>query len=201
MEEIWKDIVGYEGFYKVSSKGRVKSVERYRIGKRNSKVPCKAKIMSLQKSNGGYYQVLLCKNKHKKLVTVHRLVAFAFIPNDKNKPCVDHINGIRTDNRVENLRWCTIKENLNFDLARSNISKANKGSEKCRKHTKAMQVACRKSVVIVFPNGEVREYASVTETEKDGFNHSIVSACCRGKYKTSRRCKCYYKENYDRNKT
>ncbi len=136
MEETWEDIVGYEGLYKVSSKGLVKNISRYRTGKGGSKVYCEERIMSMHKSNGGYYQVPLCKDSRKKLVTVHRLVACAFIPNSQNKPCVDHINGIRTDNRVENLRWCTIKENLNFDLARSNISKANKMSEKCRKHTR-----------------------------------------------------------------
>lgn len=59
--------------------------------------------------------------------SLHRIVATLFIPNPENKKCVDHINGVRDDNRIENLRWCSHKENSNFELAKQNVSKGRKG--------------------------------------------------------------------------
>ena len=106
MKEIWKDIKGYEGLYQVSNLGRVKSLERY--DSYNKKVD--EKILKT-KENLGYIYVNLHKNGIQKGYKVHRLVAEAFIPNPDNKPCIDHINTIVTDNRVENLRWCTYSEN------------------------------------------------------------------------------------------
>lgn len=101
MEEIWKDIPGYEGLYQVSNLGNVKSLYNNRLLKlcwRNTKKEYKAVYLS---------------KKTKKTFFVHRLVAIAFIPNPDNKPCVDHINGDRLDNRVDNLKWVTNKENNN----------------------------------------------------------------------------------------
>ena len=103
--EIWKDIEGYEGHYQVSSKGRIKSIKK-QVGRKESEL-----IMKPFKTWWGYQRINLTKNGKLKMYAVHRLVAQAFIENTDNKPFVDHINGDRTDNRVENLRWCTPKEN------------------------------------------------------------------------------------------
>ena len=105
--EIWKDIEGYNGLYQVSSKGRVKSLNYKKTGKEKL-------LKSAKKS--GYPFVALYKDGKKKQTLIHRLVASAFIPNTDNKPCIDHINTDRTDNRVENLRWVTYKENMNNPL-------------------------------------------------------------------------------------
>lgn len=102
MEEIFKDIRGYEGLYKVSNLGNV-------ISYYGSKKTQKARKPITQKY--GYHQLNLKKNGQLKMFLVHRLVAIAFIPNPKNLPQVNHINGIKTDNRVENLEWCTAKQN------------------------------------------------------------------------------------------
>lgn len=99
MEEIWKDIKGYEGLYEVSNIGRVRS-----LNKRKKRV--------LKNENGyGYLRVSLSKNNKLKHFQVHRLVAQSFIPNVNNFPEVNHINGVKDDNRVENLEWCTRNEN------------------------------------------------------------------------------------------
>ena len=113
--EIWKDIQGYEGLYKVSNFGRIKSSRR-----QTGYTPTgfiKNKKEKILKGNYFRYVLLsLLKNKKLKSTTIHRLVAIAFIPNTQNKPCVNHINGIRYDNRAENLEWCTNKENTQHAL-------------------------------------------------------------------------------------
>ena len=106
MVEVWKDVPGYEGLYQVSSTGNVKSLPKM-CGFRKDK----GKILSPFINTSGYELVTLCKNNNQKHFQVHRLVAMAFIPNINNKPQVDHINRVRTDNRVENLRWVTVSEN------------------------------------------------------------------------------------------
>ena len=110
--ENWKNIKGYEGLYKVSSYGRIMTV-------RKNAILCPAKTIS----NG--LTVSLSKNGKVEKKQVSRLVAAAFIPNPDNKPCVDHIDGVRFHNFVENLRWCTQDENMNYELAIRNKTKYN----------------------------------------------------------------------------
>ena len=103
-EEIWKDVEGYEGLYQVSNLGRVKSLSKNWCHKKEI-------ILIPRKINSGYVFTTLFKNGKSKNITIHRLVAKAFIPNPLKKEQVNHINGIKTDNRIENLEWCTREEN------------------------------------------------------------------------------------------
>jgi hypothetical protein len=111
MNEIWKDVPSYEGYYQVSNFGLIKSLERIVKYKENHSGLRKEIILKSNITKGGYVHVTICINKINKTVKTHRLVAIAFIPNPEKKPSVNHINGIKHDNRVENLEWVTAKEN------------------------------------------------------------------------------------------
>jgi hypothetical protein len=109
MQEIWKDIKGYEGLYQISNLGNVKSLPR-KVNKRK----CEEIIKVPTISNKGYYRISLCKNGKIKYYAIHRLVAEAFIPNYDNLPCVNHKDCNTKNNIVDNLEWITYKDNNNY---------------------------------------------------------------------------------------
>lgn len=117
MEEIWKTIEDYPN-YMVSNMGRVKAINWNRENKEKEIKP--------YTTYKGYLRLRLCKNGKSKQFQIHRLVAQAFIPNPENKPYIDHINTDRTDNRAENLRWVTNKENCNNPISKKHYSNGNK---------------------------------------------------------------------------
>ena len=103
MQEIWKDVKGYEGYYQISNYGRLKSF----------KVDGNGKILKLTNKNGDYFSVVLQgKGKERRSTRIHRLVAEAFIPNPDNKPQINHIDGNKQNNHINNLEWCTSKYNI-----------------------------------------------------------------------------------------
>lgn len=111
-EEVWKDVVGFEGMYKISSHGRVLTLERtYFNGRYKTNRVVKQGIKGTS-NRKGYINVGLRKDNKNYNFSVHRLVAIMFIPNPEDKKEVNHINGIKDDNRVENLEWMTPSENV-----------------------------------------------------------------------------------------
>ena len=168
--EIWKDVVGYEGFYQVSNQGRVKSLDR-NIKHKNGRVYyTKGKILKTYLQNGGYLIAHLNKNGKMKNCTVHRLVATAFIENPEEKAEIDHINTIKTDNRVENLRWVTRSENFLNPLTRVKNSEARKGREK---------ESLKKKVICLNTKEIFKDM--FTAAEKYNLRSSNLTRCCQGK--------------------
>ena len=113
MEE-WKNIIGYEGLYEVSSYRRVRSLNRY-VEYSNGRICLhKGKVLSPAKNRYGYLAVVLSCNGKQKTITVHRLVAQAFLLNPDNLPEVNHLDEDKTNNSVDNLEWCTANYNSNY---------------------------------------------------------------------------------------
>lgn len=124
--EIWKEVAGYNGRYLVSNIGNV--ISNSFLGK-SGKVGYLKPAITAQ----GYICYTLYKNRKPKRMFAHRLVAKAFIPNPDGKPYIDHINTIRTDNRVSNLRWCTQKENINNSLSIKHMKEGCKSAKRKRR--------------------------------------------------------------------
>lgn len=104
--ELWRDVVGYEGLYQVSNFGRVKSLNYHRSGE--------PRIIAQRQDRYGYKAVNLSKDGAARQVSVHRLVATAFIPNPDYLPQVNHKDEDKTNNTADNLEWCTNKYNMNY---------------------------------------------------------------------------------------
>lgn len=110
-DEVWKDIEGYEGLYQVSTCGNIKSLAKPRKNGNGRSYIQKEKLLKQTFTSTGYKKVELYKDGKRKGFKVHRLVAIAFIPNPDNKPEVNHIDGNKINNNIDNLEWVTSSEN------------------------------------------------------------------------------------------
>ena len=178
MIEIWKDIKDYEELYQVSNFGRILSLNYRRTGK--------IRILKGLKDKDGYLNVCLCKNGKTKRAKIHRLVAQTFLPNPLNLPQVNHKDEDKTNNFVGtpendykdgNLEWKSHRDNLNHGT-----------------HNERMAKTKSKPVLQLSLDGElIREYPSVAECGRNGFNRGHVAACCRGEEKTHKGFRWKYK--------
>lgn len=165
-KEIWKDIPNYEGIYQASNLGRIKSIKTGKIRK--------------NVQYGLYLSIQLCKNGKNKLHYVHRLIALTFIPNPSNKPQINHINGIKTDNRVENLEWTTQSENVIHA-----IKIGLKTEEQVNKSVNAMKKKNSK-VLLQIKNGKiVGRFKSAREASRLlHMSCGAISMCANGQFQT-----------------
>jgi hypothetical protein len=143
-EEVWKDIPNYEGYYQISNLGRVISLTRIVLDKNGVAKNIKSKaIKSTLNKYNGYLTIAPCVNSKNKQLYVHRLVLSAFTNNPFNKKFVNHKNGIKTDNRLENLEWVTPSEN-SIHAVEIGLSKTKGGSNPMAKLTQEHILDIRK---------------------------------------------------------
>lgn len=165
--EVWKPVPDYEGFYEVSNTGKVRSVYRYK------------KVLKPMISNTGYERVDLFKNKNRKQLSVHRLVAMAFIDNPENKPFVNHKDESKTNNCVDNLEWVTHVENCQYGTAIKR--RVEHCDYKNRKINNTNQIkACSKPVIQFDKTGKiVAKWSSASECAKaNGWQVSNIRRSC-----------------------
>jgi hypothetical protein len=170
-KELWLDVNGYEGIYEVSNQGTVRRVDN-------------KKILSQRKGTKGYLRVALSKGGVRKELRTSRVVAKAFIDNPLKKEQVNHKNGIKNDNRVENLEWCTNRENVLHAYrvlgVKSVIGKLRYWKGKFGKyHHSSVKV-----VQLSLDGKEIKIWDALAQTENAGFHRGHVWSCCVGKSAT-----------------
>lgn len=163
-KEEWKPVEGFEDLYAVSNFGRVKS-----LGNNKSR---KDKIMKPGNNGKGYLFVGLYKDGKRKYPKVHRLVAEAFIPNPYGFEQVNHRDEVKTNNCVSNLEWSDAKYNINFGTRNERAAAAMTNHPAFSKAVEASKYSDFREIYLKF--------ASTAEADRNGYNSSAVSACCRG---------------------
>lgn len=201
--EKWKDILGYEGLYQASNYGRIKSLEKFVESVSHGK-PCmrhiRECILQLQSHPNDYLQVNLNVDGKSKTFRVHTLIWEAFNGEIPEGMEIDHINAVRSDNRLENLRIMTHQENLNNPLtvikrsnARKGMFKGEKNPMYGRKRPDTVTLLSKRVDQIDKITGEIlHQWKSTMECERNGFTSGSVSECCNGKLQTHRGCKWKY---------
>ena len=162
--EIWKDIDGFEGIYKISNYGRVKSL--YRVVNNH---PMKEMIRSNSLTKDGYVKIRLLGNGKDITARVHRLVAKAFIPNPNNKETVNHKDGNKQNNRVDNLEWSDRSEQL-YHAYSHNLKKQKRGSNNVNSKLSEEEV---EEIRKIYKKGD-REYGASALGRKYGVTHRTI---------------------------
>lgn len=166
MNEIWKDIKGYEGFYKISNLGNIKSMRQ-------------GKILKPQDNSRGYLRIHLKSDNTEKVFFVHRLVAEHFIEKKEGNNIVNHLDCNPHNNNAENLEWTTFKGNSQY---MQKLGRNKRTTEWIKRLTETQRRVNGKKVQgIALKGTQVLNYEGVNDTRKDGFQPSCVSCCCNGK--------------------
>lgn len=177
MNEVWRDVKGFKGLYKISNLGRILSCKRV-INKNNGrKMTVKEKIRKPIISNCGYEIIYLHKNGSYKIKSIHRLVAEHFLNRNNKRTQVNHKDGNKLNNRVSNLEWCTAKENINHSFSLG-LSNARKGELSHFHKLKDFQV---NEIRRLYKN---KEFKQIELANMYGVSQPHISAIVNKKYRT-----------------
>ena len=178
MQEIWKDIKGYEGLYQVSNLGRIKSLDK-KTKNKNGEFIKKGKILKQCENSKGYLRIQLTSNKgQRKRMFVHRLVAQHFVKKEEGKNIVNHLDCNPKNNCYNNLEWTTLKGNSQY---MTKLGRNKRTQEWIVNLKKTLQKTLGKKVVrIDMKTKDVKIYDYLNQTKMDGFVPSSVSKCCNG---------------------
>lgn len=188
-KEMWKPVLGYENLYEVSNLGKVRSLDRL-VRRGTGVMLLKGQILKPEIDNKGYLRVDLYKDEKHGHFKIHRLVAREF-PEICGQYAqdfdVEHKNCIPTDNRAENLRWCTHKENCGNELSRQHYSESKKGEKHPMWGKFGKLNSSSKPIIQYSLNGEkLAEFDSLHDVERKlGIWHQNIIACCKGRLKTT----------------
>lgn len=168
LQEIWRSVKGYESLYRISNLGRVKSLPRLKISGAAGVIKTKEKMLTPCINSAGYYLVVLCNHETKKKTScfIHRLIMDAFVENPKNYPCINHIDGNKQNNDLNNLEWCSFAHNNKHAyFSGLSIGRAKMVRQICKHSGK---------VLAVYDSAKIAEY-------KTGIKRSCICAAISGK--------------------
>jgi len=191
-EEIWKDVKGYEGFYKVSNMGRVKSLEREVLYSNGRIHKYGERILSTFTNKKGYITVCLCKNGVCKVKRLHQVVLSAFYDRPQGMDSINHKDENKANNRLDNLEYCTSEYNLNYGTRAERISRKQINDK--NRSTKVCQYTKEGQLVSIYPS--IKEAMRQT-----GADVRRISACCNGYRKTEKGFVwTYFKDDFNEQK-
>lgn len=184
MEEIWKEIPGFEGYYEASTEGNIRSIDRVINCPWGKRYPAKGKRKSICAFRTGYLYVNLYKEHKYYKKSVHRLVALTFIPNPDDKPCIDHIDGDRANNKVSNLRWCTRKENANNPITVKRLAEACRSESRNKKLSESTRKRAKPVIQLSLSGKPIKEWRSAIIASKElNICRTSIYLCIHGKRK------------------
>lgn len=181
MIEKWKPIRGYEGLYEISNFGHVKSLKRVIGYKYKGKRVWKERLLSICPNGSGYLVVALYKNGKRKMFSVHRLVADAFVPNPNHYDIVNHKDENPLNPHADNLEWCDFSYNNSYG---TKIDRQKQHLDYKKLNKQAIAVTSKRVCQLSLDGELMRIWNSQAEAEKYGFSSKQISACCVGKHLT-----------------
>ena len=202
--EEWRNVVGYEGYYMVSNMGRIATLSHtvdfisiYDGVEVKKTFKAKQCLRKLHQGKHGYMECTLRDSKRTKLMKVHRIVAEAFIPNPQSLPSVNHKDEDKTNNKVENLEWCTCLYNANYGTRNKRLKTSLSNAHKNGLYENTYKVGRKPIVGISLFDGATIKFERSADLHEQGFERHLVSKCCRNLRKDYKGYKWMFLSDYE----
>lgn len=176
MKEEWRTVPNWD-LYEISNYGRLRSKDRT-VRDNKGQYLKKGRLLKPAKDKYGYYSFCLKQDGKSKIMKIHRIVAFAFIPNPDKKPCINHIDNNPSNNRVDNLEWCTMKENTAWMIKQGRFKRTKQWLDRLHKSQEPTYKAVKGTNI---ETGEIIIFNSLNSVREKGFQPPCVCMCCNHK--------------------